>query len=82
MITNKLKKKGVKIYNMNLTTKEKQEITKIHKMTHIEMCSLWRQASSGHPYFDNTLPYSKEFEKRLFTHFGGFTPKISKKIGW
>lgn len=46
---------------MNLTEKEKQEIKKIFKMGHIEMCRLWRQAPAGHPYFDTTLPYHKEF---------------------
>ena len=67
---------------MNLTKIEEQEIAKIRKMTHLEMCDLWRHAPSGHHYFDNTLPYSGEFKRRLFTHFGGFTPEISKKIDW
>ena len=70
------------MYNIDLTEREKQEIIKIQKMTHIEMCNLWRRAPPGHPYFDNSLPYSEEFKKRLFTHFGGFTPEISKKINW
>ena len=61
---------------------EKEEIEKINNMCHEEMCKLWRHAPSDHPYFNNTKPYAKIFEDRLFNHFGGFTTKISKKIGW
>jgi hypothetical protein len=59
-----------------------QEIEKINNMSHEEMARLWRFAPAGHPYFDSTKPYFKVFEKRLFEHFGGFNPQISKKIGW
>ena len=55
-------------------------IEKINQMGHYEMCSLWRFAPSGHPYFDKTLPYSEIYRKRLFGHFGGFTPEISKRL--
>ena len=65
-----------------LTEDQKKEIEKINKMEHYEMCSLWRNAPSGHPYFDKTKPYADIFKKRLFEHFGGFTPEISKSIGW
>jgi hypothetical protein len=51
-------------------------------MEHYEMCMLWRFAPSGHPYFDKTLPYAEIFKERLFKHFGGFTPEISKSLGW
>ena len=61
---------------------EQEEIDKIKAMSHTEMCRLWRFAPSGHPYFDETLPYFKVFSHRLFTELGGFTPEISKKIGW
>ena len=57
------------------------EIDKINAMGHYEMCSLWRFAPPGHPYFDNTLPYHEVFKERLFKHFGGFTPEISKQLG-
>ena len=63
-------------------TKEQQKIIdKINQMDHESMYSLWRFAPTGHPYFDNTLPYLKIFKERLFKHFGGFTPEISKSIG-
>lgn len=53
----------------------------INKMSQTEMARLWRQASPGHMYFDRTLPYWKVFKKR-FDELGGFTPAISKAIGW
>ena len=53
----------------------------INAMTQEEMARLWRFAPSGHKYFDNTKPYFKIFNER-FKELGGFTPTISKKIGW
>lgn len=68
---------------MDKLTKDQQaEIDKINSMDHESMCSLWRFAPAGHSYFDTTKPYHEIFRKRLFDHFGGFTPKISKSIGW
>ncbi len=67
---------------MSLTKNQEKEIEKINKMSHEDMCMTWRHSASGHPYFDNTKPYAKVFKARLFDHFGGFTPKMSKKIGW
>ena len=64
-----------------LTLAEQETIDTINQMDHSEMCSLWRFSTPGHPYFDNTLPYVKVFKKRLFEHFGGFTPEISKSLG-
>lgn len=56
----------------------------IDNMSHYEMCSFWRFQPIGvlHPYLDNTNPISKYFVDRLFNHFGGFTPEISKSLGW
>ena len=66
---------------MSLTDYQQAEIAKINAMTHEEMCYLWRFSPTGHPYFDTTKPYAEVFEERLFKHFGGFTPEISKKMG-
>ena len=55
-------------------------IDQINQLSHFEMCRLWRNAPSGHIYFDKVLPYFEIFNKRLFKHFGGFTPEISKKL--
>lgn len=65
------------------TTDEKyqQEVNKINSMTQYEMAKLWRFAPSGHPYFDAELPYYEIFSKR-FAELGGFTPEISKDLGW
>jgi len=51
---------------------------KIDKLSHIEMCRLWRFAPIGHIFFNPHL--SKHFNKR-YQKFGGMTPKISKIIG-
>ncbi len=59
----------------------KRHIENINAMSHEEMCRLWRFAPPGHHYFDRTLPLYEVFKKR-FDDFGGFTPEISKKIGW
>ena len=53
----------------------------IPTMTQEEMARLWRFAPSGHPVFDAKYPLFEMFEKR-FKELGGFTPEISKKIGW
>ena len=67
---------------MDIIPEEQFVINEINKMSHLEMCKLWRQAPVGHEYFDSTLPYASVFQARLFNHFGGFTPEISKQIGW
>ena len=64
-----------------LTTEQRETIEKIRAMSHFEMCQLWRFAPSGHPYFDSSQPFAEVFKERLFTHFGGFTPAISKALG-
>lgn len=63
-----------------MTEEELKTIEKIENMAHLEMCKLWRFAPAGHPYFRISGPYYKIFEKRLFNHFGGLTPKISKQL--
>ena len=62
------------------TPEQQATIDEINQMGHYDMCSLWRFAPSGHLYFDNTLPYADIFKERLFKHFGGFTPEISKTL--
>ena len=51
----------------------------IDVMTQEDMARLWRFAPAGHPYFRNDLPEVYDYFKARFT---GFTPEISKKIGW
>jgi hypothetical protein len=61
-------------------TEEEIEAMKkgIDGMSQEDMASLWRFAPSGHPYFRSDLPLFEHFQKR----FKGFTPELSKKIGW
>ena len=54
---------------------------KIDEMPLMEMARLHRFAPSGHPIFDTSLPLYEQFKAR-FEDLGGFTPAISKQIGW
>ncbi|MCK4498920.1 hypothetical protein KAU11_00310 [Candidatus Babeliales bacterium] len=60
---------------------ETKEIEKINQMSQLEMARLWRFAPPGHLYFDTTKPFWNAFKNR-FDDLGGFTPAISKAIGW
>ena len=58
-------------------------LKQIETMDHYTMCKIWRFGPIGSEiYFRNDLPTSEAFRKRLFEHFRGFTPDISKAIGW
>lgn len=57
----------------------KQEID---TLTHTQMCDMWRNGGGKPEWFDTRCEESKYFYDRLFKHFGGFTPEISKKVGW
>lgn len=52
----------------------------IDNMSHYEMCGIWRFAPPGNPYTSGEV--GQYFKDRLFKHFGGFTPEISKSLGW
>jgi hypothetical protein len=59
-----------------MTPEEKQEID---SMSRYEMCYRWRFGKVGDPIFiGDTGQY---FAERLDS-LGGFTPEISKQIGW
>ena len=54
--------------------------SKIDSMSHEELARIWRYGSS-----DNELLQGEAgdyFKKRLFDHFGGFNPTLSKGLGW
>jgi hypothetical protein len=65
-----------------------EEITKalarIEEMSHYEMCRLWRfgEPDGKELLLRSDLPTGEAFRRRLFYHFGGFTPEISKQLGW
>ena len=52
----------------------------IDNLSHYDMCWIWRFAEPGNPYTSGEV--SQYFKDRLFQHFGGFTPEISKSLGW
>ena len=54
----------------------------ISELSQYDMCSLWRFAPSGHPYFDASIPELFEAFQKRFKELGGFTPEISKALGW
>ncbi|HAQ21137.1 MAG TPA: hypothetical protein DCR40_18170 [Prolixibacteraceae bacterium] len=54
----------------------------IDQLSHYDMGRMWRFGLGNVAFFDNTNPISEYFKDRLFQHFGGFTPKISKQLGW
>jgi len=64
-------------------TKSFEELkTEIDQLSHFQMCYMWRFHKGNPVYFDSRNPISQYFRDRLFKHFGGFTPEISKQIGW
>ena len=58
-----------------------EALKEIAAMDHRTMCQYWRFGGSD-IYFRSDLPTGNAFKERLFTHFGGFTPEISKELGW
>lgn len=62
----------------SLTNNEAAE--RINKMSHAELAHAWRFAPSPSPYLRGEA--GRRLGERLFKEFGGFTPEISKQIGW
>ena len=52
---------------------------RIDKMTHVEMAYAWRFAGVGAPMFQGEVG---DYFKARFDELGGFSPAISKTIGW
>lgn len=52
----------------------------IDKMTHYELARMWRFGELGNKYLQGEV--GEYFKRRLFDHFGGFTPELSKRLGW
>ena len=78
------------VFEGRINMKEASEFTKeeieqleneIDSMSQMDMARRWRFARSGDPMFRSDLPLYEKFEKR-FKELGGFTPEISKAIGW
>ena len=54
--------------------------SEIDNLSHTEMASIWRFGDSNNIYFQGEV--GDYFKDRLFKHFGGFNPSISKGLGW
>ena len=66
----------------NLTEAQISDYKKfIDNMSQFEMCKLWRFAETGHPIFNKDNGLYNYFKER-FDKLGGFTPEISKALGW
>lgn len=65
------------------TTEEILEFKKkIDKMSHFEMAHLLRFSADEYPYFRTDLPELSDYFQDRFNRFGGFTPEISRRLGW
>jgi hypothetical protein len=58
----------------------KELIAEVDAMDHTELARLWRFAPGGDPRMQGEV--GQRVKHRLFTELGGFTPEISKAIGW
>lgn len=66
----------------NSEEKNKDFKTEIDALTHEEMCRMWRFGTMKIEWRTSGFTACEYFKERLFTHFGGFTAEISKRIGW
>lgn len=64
----------------NAELSEEEYKPKIDAMTHEELATLWRHGSSDNKLFRGDA--GRYFSDRLFKHFGGFNPSLSKSIGF
>ena len=51
----------------------------IDKMSQYRMCYMWRFSPSGNPLLQGD---AGEYFAKILKEKGGFTPEISKSIGW
>jgi len=67
---------------MEATEKERVALLKqqIDAMSHYDLCRRWRFLQAGDPFFQGEV--GRYFSDKLFKEKGGFTPEISKQIGW
>jgi hypothetical protein len=58
-----------------------QDLNRISNMSHYDLAKLWRFGGSDHPYIQDPALF-EAVKDRLYNHFGGITPSISKQVGW
>ncbi len=56
-----------------------EEKLKIDSMSQYHMAHLWRFAKFGEPLLQGE---TGEYFQKVFAEKGGFTPEISKSLGW
>lgn len=56
-----------------------EQKARIDAMSQIDLCRLWRFAASGHSLMQGE---AGEHLKKSLAEKGGFTPAISKALGW
>lgn len=59
-----------------MTEEQKKEID---SMTQYQLCSRWRFSKAGDPIFQGE---AGEYFAKVLKEKGGFTPAISKSLGW
>jgi hypothetical protein len=59
---------------------EEEYKSRIDALTHEQLAFKWRFAPCGDPLLTGNA--GKYFTDRLFKHFGGITPELSKNMGW
>ena len=60
-----------------------EALRKVREMDHYTMCLMWRfQPPGTEIFFRSDLATGEAFQNRLFKHYGGFTPEISRLLGW
>lgn len=57
-----------------------EQKARIDAMSREEMARLWRFAPAGDPLFQGEA--GQYFKKVFFEERGGFSPQISKSLGW
>ncbi len=73
-------KENMKTEMIELTEEQKQEID---SLTHEQMCFAWRFGDKKHPeWFNKTYAACDYFYNKLFVEYGGFTPEMSKQMGF
>lgn len=59
-----------------------KDLDKIISLDHYQIAACWRFSKCPQIWLDSTWPLSRYFKARLFIHFGGFTPEISKHLSF
>ncbi len=72
--------KYLKKFNENNNSKLEELKSKIDELSHKELARIWRFGSSDNELLQGEA--GEYFRDRLFNHFGGFNPSLSKGIGW